>query len=163
MAAAVEVVRAVRRADGRCATAAVSVPSASVRSVDLFTTVSLLMFQTMPALLLSTQVACTGPGTGEITPQPESPPAEAAPAEATPAEAAPPVEPPSASPAPSAAETGAYPEQIITLMREGRVIAAGSPKDTITDDNLHAVFATRLSVSQKPTDDTPFVLPHSAV
>lgn len=50
----------------------------------------------------------------------------------------------------------------VVLMREGRVIAAGSPKDTITDDNLHAVFATRLSVSQKPKDDTPFVLPHSA-
>ncbi|MGV0909509.1 heme ABC transporter ATP-binding protein [Martelella sp. FOR1707] len=51
----------------------------------------------------------------------------------------------------------------VVLMREGQVIAAGSPKDTITDDNLHAVFATRLSVSQKPKDDTPFVLPHSAV
>lgn len=51
----------------------------------------------------------------------------------------------------------------VVLMREGRVIAAGTPKDTITDDNLHAVFATRLSVSQKPKDDTPFVLPHSAI
>ncbi len=50
----------------------------------------------------------------------------------------------------------------IVLMREGRVVASGSPKDTITDANLHAVFATRLSVSQPPEDDTPFVLPHSA-
>ncbi|WP_180901075.1 heme ABC transporter ATP-binding protein [Martelella soudanensis] len=51
----------------------------------------------------------------------------------------------------------------VVLMREGQVVAAGSPRDTITDDNLHAVFATRLSVSQKPKDDTPFVLPHSAL
>lgn len=51
----------------------------------------------------------------------------------------------------------------IVLMREGRVLAAGSPKDTITDANLLAAFATRLSVSQPPADDTPFVLPHSAL
>ena len=73
------------------------------------------MFQTVPFFLLSTQMACTGASTGEVTPQP------ATPAEVTPAEATPSVEPLLDTPAPTAVEASAYPEQVITLMREGRV------------------------------------------
>ena len=57
--------------------------------------------------------------------------------------------------------TALYADQVI-LMREGRLVAKGSPKDTITDDNLLKAFSTRLSVSTPPADDTPFVLPHAA-
>ncbi|WP_176083789.1 heme ABC transporter ATP-binding protein [Martelella sp. HB161492] len=57
--------------------------------------------------------------------------------------------------------TALYADHII-LMREGRIIAAGSPADVLTDDILFSVFGARLSVNRVPADQTPFVLPHSA-
>ncbi|AJY44611.1 heme ABC transporter ATP-binding protein [Martelella endophytica] len=57
--------------------------------------------------------------------------------------------------------TALYADHVV-LMKEGRIAAAGAPRDVLTDDNLYAVFRARLSVNQIPRDDTPFVLPHSA-
>lgn len=51
----------------------------------------------------------------------------------------------------------------IVLMKDGAVVAAGSPPQVMTDDVLYSVFRARLGVNQTPHDDTPFVLPHSAV
>ncbi|TPW30535.1 heme ABC transporter ATP-binding protein [Martelella alba] len=57
--------------------------------------------------------------------------------------------------------TALYADQII-LMRDGQIIAAGSPADVLTDETLFEVFGARLSVNRVPVDQTPFVLPHSA-
>ncbi|MET3599046.1 iron complex transport system ATP-binding protein [Martelella mangrovi] len=51
----------------------------------------------------------------------------------------------------------------IVLMKDGEVAAAGTPKQVLTNENLFTVFGARLSVNQTPTDDTTFVLPHSAL
>ena len=51
----------------------------------------------------------------------------------------------------------------VVLMKDGQVASIGTPHEAFTNDNLFAVFKARLSVNQIPSDDTPFVLPHSAL
>lgn len=51
----------------------------------------------------------------------------------------------------------------VAVFHEGRVAAAGTPKDVLTDRLMEAVFGCRLRVGALPAPGTPFVLPHSAV
>ena len=50
----------------------------------------------------------------------------------------------------------------VYLMKDGEVLALGSPKKVLKDKLLSKVFGCRLKVGQAPKKDVPFVLPHSA-
>ena len=50
----------------------------------------------------------------------------------------------------------------IHVMHRGRLAAAGTPADVLTDDLIARVFECRLKVGAPPVDGTPYVLPHSA-
>ena len=45
----------------------------------------------------------------------------------------------------------------------GRLAAAGTPQEVLTDTHMCDVFGCRLRVNAVPADGTPFVLAHSAV
>jgi iron complex transport system ATP-binding protein len=51
----------------------------------------------------------------------------------------------------------------IHVMHRGRLAAAGTPADVLTDDIIERVFECRLKVGAPPADGTPYVLPHSAI
>lgn len=51
----------------------------------------------------------------------------------------------------------------IHVMHRGRLAAAGTPADVLTDDIIEKVFECRLKVGAPPADGTPYVLPHSAI
>lgn len=50
----------------------------------------------------------------------------------------------------------------VYVMHRGRLAAAGSPKDVLSDDLISRVFECRLKVGVLPQGDIPFVLPQSA-
>ena len=49
------------------------------------------------------------------------------------------------------------------VMRGGRLVAVGAPREVLTDDIISGVFGCQLRVGALPAGDTPFVLPQSAV
>ncbi|MGO7208285.1 ATP-binding cassette domain-containing protein, partial [Rhizobium ruizarguesonis] len=51
----------------------------------------------------------------------------------------------------------------IVLMKSGRLAAAGSIADVLTNETMLSVFGCALRINQVPADGTPFVLAHSAV
>jgi iron complex transport system ATP-binding protein len=51
----------------------------------------------------------------------------------------------------------------IHVMHRGRLAAAGTAADVLTDEIIEKVFECRLKVGAPATDGTPYVLPHSAV
>ena len=51
----------------------------------------------------------------------------------------------------------------IHVMHRGRLAAAGTPADVLTDDVIAQVFECGLKVGAPPVDGTPYVLPHSAM
>jgi len=57
--------------------------------------------------------------------------------------------------------TAMYADKIY-LMKNGQVIASGSPQSVLQDTLLEDVFNCKLQVSETPTIDIPFVLPHTA-
>lgn len=50
----------------------------------------------------------------------------------------------------------------VVIMHEGRAVAAGPPRDVLTDAMLKKVFECPLRVGMLPPAGTPFVLPQSA-
>ncbi|RUZ75530.1 ATP-binding cassette domain-containing protein, partial [Mesorhizobium sp. M7A.F.Ca.US.003.02.2.1] len=58
--------------------------------------------------------------------------------------------------------TAMYAERIF-VMHRGRLAAAGSPRDVLSDDLIEKVFDCRLKVGVLPAGNMPFVLPQSAV
>jgi ABC-type cobalamin/Fe3+-siderophores transport system ATPase subunit len=48
----------------------------------------------------------------------------------------------------------------IIMMRDGRVVAAGSPGDVITAERVEEVFGLRCSIIPDPRRGTPMVVPH---
>jgi iron complex transport system ATP-binding protein len=54
-----------------------------------------------------------------------------------------------------------YAERIY-MMHDGRLAAAGSPRDVLNDATLEKVFGCRLRVGALPAGQIPFVLPQSA-
>ncbi|MDI7860703.1 heme ABC transporter ATP-binding protein [Rhizobiaceae bacterium n13] len=58
--------------------------------------------------------------------------------------------------------TALFADQMI-LLKAGRLASAGSPREVMTDNQMCDVFGCRLRVNTVPSDDTPFVLAHSAV
>jgi iron complex transport system ATP-binding protein len=50
----------------------------------------------------------------------------------------------------------------IFVMHRGRLAAAGSPGDVLSDALMSKVFECRLKVGALPAAGTPFVLPQSA-
>ncbi|RUX04956.1 MAG: heme ABC transporter ATP-binding protein [Mesorhizobium sp.] len=50
----------------------------------------------------------------------------------------------------------------IFVMHRGRLAAAGSPRDVLSDDLIEKVFDCRLKVGVLPAGNMPFVLPQSA-
>lgn len=50
----------------------------------------------------------------------------------------------------------------IVMLDRGQIAAAGTARDTITDDMLARVFNVRNAVNRAPRGGSPFVLPHSA-
>jgi iron complex transport system ATP-binding protein len=50
----------------------------------------------------------------------------------------------------------------IHVMHHGRLAAAGSPKEVLSDDLIARVFECRLKVGVLPSGNVPFVLPQSA-
>ncbi len=50
----------------------------------------------------------------------------------------------------------------IAIMKDGRVRAAGSPVDVMTDEILSEVYGCRLRVGITPQGPAPFILPHNA-
>lgn len=57
--------------------------------------------------------------------------------------------------------TAMYADQV-HLMRDGKLAAAGTPRDVFTDATLEAVFGCRFSVGAAPPPPMPFVLPQAA-
>ena len=57
--------------------------------------------------------------------------------------------------------TAMYAEKIF-VMHRGKLAAAGSPQDVLSDDLISTVFECRLKVGVLPAAGTPFVLPQSA-
>ncbi len=55
----------------------------------------------------------------------------------------------------------AYADRIL-MLREGRIAALGSPRDTLTESLLGDIFACRVSVIPHPQTGRPLVLPMSA-
>ena len=51
----------------------------------------------------------------------------------------------------------------VAVMSRGTQVAAGTPKEVLTDDLIHRVFECRLQVGALPAGDAPFVLPQSAI
>ena len=51
----------------------------------------------------------------------------------------------------------------ITMLKSGRLAAAGPVTEVLTDETLQTVFGCALHVNRVPVNDVPFVLPHSAV
>jgi heme transport system ATP-binding protein len=49
----------------------------------------------------------------------------------------------------------------IVVLDQGRVAAAGTPAETVTDELLARVFKCRGAVGRAPAPGTPFVLPHA--
>jgi iron complex transport system ATP-binding protein len=47
----------------------------------------------------------------------------------------------------------------VLLLKSGRVVALGPPKDVITRENLRAVFETPLLVDENPVSGAPRVTP----
>ncbi len=58
--------------------------------------------------------------------------------------------------------TALFADQIV-LMKSGRLAAAGSVREVLTDQNMQSVFGCPLRINQVPSDGTPFVLAHSAL
>ncbi|CCM76228.1 heme ABC transporter ATP-binding protein [Rhizobium mesoamericanum] len=58
--------------------------------------------------------------------------------------------------------TALFADRLI-LMKSGRVAAAGSVRDVLTDETMESVFGCALRINQVPADGTPFVLAHSAI
>ena len=54
-----------------------------------------------------------------------------------------------------------YADHIVALAN-GRLVAAGTPSEVLTDSTIRAVFDAPLRVGVVPASDTPFVLPQSA-
>ena len=50
----------------------------------------------------------------------------------------------------------------IFVMHRGRLAAAGSPQEVLSDDLIAKVFECRLKVGALPTNGMPFILPQSA-
>lgn len=57
--------------------------------------------------------------------------------------------------------TAMYADRVY-VMHKGRLAAAGSPADVLSDDLMSRVFECRLRVGALPAGNTPFVLPQSA-
>jgi iron complex transport system ATP-binding protein len=57
--------------------------------------------------------------------------------------------------------TAMFADQMV-MMRSGRVEAAGSPKDVMTDEVMESVFGCPMRVNTTPSGTVPFVLPHTA-
>lgn len=57
--------------------------------------------------------------------------------------------------------TALFADQML-LLKSGRLTAAGSPAEVMTDTHMCDVFGCRLRVNAIPADGTPFVLAHSA-
>ncbi|WP_404927913.1 heme ABC transporter ATP-binding protein [Mesorhizobium sp. ORM16] len=57
--------------------------------------------------------------------------------------------------------TAMYADRIF-VMHRGRLAAAGSPQDVLSDDLIERVFGCRLRVGVLPAGNMPFVLPQSA-
>jgi iron complex transport system ATP-binding protein len=51
----------------------------------------------------------------------------------------------------------------MALLKAGRLATFGTVKDVLTDGHLETVFGCKLRVNHVPTDETPFVLAHSAL
>jgi iron complex transport system ATP-binding protein len=51
----------------------------------------------------------------------------------------------------------------VHVMHRGRLAAAGTPAEVLTDVIIEKVFECRLKVGAPPVDGTPYVLPHSAM
>lgn len=51
----------------------------------------------------------------------------------------------------------------IHVMHRGKLAAAGTAADVLTDELIERVFECKLKVGTTPLDGTPYVLPHSAV
>lgn len=51
----------------------------------------------------------------------------------------------------------------IHVMHRGRLAAAGTAAEVLTDTIIERVFGCRLKVGVPPADGTPYVLPHSAI
>jgi iron complex transport system ATP-binding protein len=58
--------------------------------------------------------------------------------------------------------TAMYADRIYVLHR-GRLAAAGSPREVLSDDLISSVFECRLKVGALPKEGMPFVLPQSAL
>ncbi|PKA39333.1 heme ABC transporter ATP-binding protein [Rhizobium sullae] len=58
--------------------------------------------------------------------------------------------------------TALFADQIV-LMEGGRLAAAGSVREVLTDERMQSVFGCQLRINQIPADGTPFVLAHSAL
>jgi iron complex transport system ATP-binding protein len=58
--------------------------------------------------------------------------------------------------------TALFADQIV-LMKSGRLAAAGTVGDVLTDEKMQSVFGCALRINQVPDDGTPFVLAHSAL
>lgn len=57
--------------------------------------------------------------------------------------------------------TAMYADRVY-VMHKGRLAAAGSPSDVLSDDLMSRVFECRLRVGALPAGNTPFILPQSA-
>lgn len=57
--------------------------------------------------------------------------------------------------------TAMYADRVY-VMHKGRLAAAGSPPDVLSDELMSRVFECRLKVGALPAGNTPFVLPQSA-
>lgn len=51
----------------------------------------------------------------------------------------------------------------IHVMHRGRLAAAGTAAEVLTDEIIEKVFECKLKVGAPPVDGTPYVLPHSAI
>jgi iron complex transport system ATP-binding protein len=49
----------------------------------------------------------------------------------------------------------------IVVLDQGRVAAAGTPAETVTDELLARVFKCSVTVGRAPPPGVPFVLPHT--
>jgi iron complex transport system ATP-binding protein len=49
----------------------------------------------------------------------------------------------------------------IVMMKGGRILLSDAPDRVVTNDTLQSAFGVSRSVGVIPSDDTPFVLPHS--
>lgn len=50
----------------------------------------------------------------------------------------------------------------MTLMRQGQVLASGTPEHVMTNTNLSLAYGCPLNVNTAPSDDVPWLLPQSA-